>query len=379
MMRPGLYIHVPFCAAKCAYCDFYSLRRPADMERWTEAVITEYRLRAPLYLPDPSIGWNTLYIGGGTPSSLPLPLLSRLMASISGIHRLEEATIEANPEDVTPRWLKAVADLGFTRVSMGIQSFDDAQLSAVGRRHDAAAACRALTWLADSGLDFSADLIYGLPGQSLDSWAESLRTLLDVSPSHFSAYLLSYEPGTRLYARLLAGKVTEASDSLVADMYALLTDEASRRGYLHYEISNFALPGHEAVHNSSYWDYRPYLGLGPGAHSFSGTARSSNPPHLSRYLSALLAPSPTLPLEVEDESDIELINDLIITSLRTSRGLSLSRLSAIAAPARFDAVLSEARKLAASGLIDITDTGIVIPERNFLMSDHILRSLILVS
>ncbi|MDE6269201.1 MAG: radical SAM family heme chaperone HemW [Muribaculaceae bacterium] len=378
-MRPGLYIHVPFCAAKCAYCDFYSLRRPADMERWTEAVITEYALRAPHYLPDPSVGWNTLYIGGGTPSSLPLPLLSRLMASLSGIHRLEEATIEANPEDVTPRWLEAVAGLGFNRVSMGIQSFDDAQLSDVGRRHDSATARRALTYLAGSGLDFSADLIYGLPGQSLESWQHSLRALLDFSPSHFSAYHLSYEPGTRLYARLQAGKVTEASDSLVADMYALLTDEASRRGYLHYEISNFALPGHEAIHNSSYWDYRPYLGLGPGAHSFSGTARASNPPHLSRYLSALLASDPALPLEVEEESAAELVNDLIITALRTSRGLSLTRLSAVATPAQFDVILSEARKLAASGLLLLTDTSIVIPERNFLLSDHILRSLILES
>lgn len=375
--RPGLYIHVPFCASKCAYCDFYSLRRPEAMEKWTDAVISEYNLRAPGYLAASPSGWNTLYIGGGTPSSLPLPLLHRLVSALSGLGSLAEATIEANPEDVTPRWLEAVASLGFTRVSMGIQSFDDGQLRAIGRRHDAATAIRALRLLADSSLEFSADLIYGLPQQSLDSWKFSLDSLLSFSPPHFSAYLLSYEPGTRLYARLQAGKVTEAPDDLVADMYSYLIHAARAHGFEHYEVSNFSLPAHHAIHNSSYWDYTPYLGLGPGAHSFSGSGRAYNPPNLTSYLSALLSPTPSLPLVAEESDPVSRVNDLIITALRTSRGLSLSQLRDLCPPGSYESVLTEAQSLSRQGLVDVSSTRILIPESRLLLSDYILRSLIL--
>ncbi len=370
-LRKGLYIHLPFCRSKCWYCDFYS--RPygrMEAEAYVIALERERDIRFPLLPWSDSASlpvWNTAYIGGGTPSVLPADLLLRVI-KIPCVVPGGEYTIEANPEQVDAQWLSFVMEAGINRVSMGVQSFDSALLDAVGRQHQPGRAMQAIEALRQSGINFSLDLIYGLPGQTVDGWTEALRRMLEIRPPHFSAYLLSYEPGTRLHARLMAGKTVEASEEIAEEMYRVLCAEAAHAGYRHYEVSNFALPGCEAKHNSSYWDGTPYLGLGCSAHSFDGADRASNPPSVSRYVSELSAGR--LPLEMEQLTPLDRLNDEIITSLRTSRGLLL--------PPDAPAGLSEAvaRHLHAGSLIHLPGGHVAIPESLWLRSDAVMRDLI---
>lgn len=362
----GLYIHIPYCHAKCAYCDFYSTPRRDDAEALVAAIVEEWRLRRNELRGEDV---NTVYIGGGTPSCLPDPLLSHLVSSIKTdcSEKIEEFTLEVNPEDVTAERAFAWADIGITRVSMGVQSLDDDQLRTVGRRHTAAEAIKAVESLRKSpvGANLSLDLIYGLPGQSLVSWQQTLDGLLQLRPQHLSCYLLSYEQGTRLWAMRQAGKVKEASDYLANEMYQYLCEKTSETGYEHYEISNWALTGFRAIHNSSYWQMKPYLGLGPAAHSFDGLkTRRANPPDIRQYLRQIQEGHTACEEEVETEE--ELLDDRILTGLRTSTGV----------PA--DIVLPRARRLIADGYLSPSEDGrqLRIPERHWLLADWIIRQLL---
>lgn len=363
-----VYIHVPFCHSKCAYCDFYSTPRRELMADYVEAAGEEWRHIAPAgCIPD------TIYLGGGTPSSLPLPLLDRLIAHIRGTNPspLREFTIEANPDDVTSEWAShIVRHTGIDRVSMGIQTFDDATLRFIGRRHSAAQAVKAIETLRAAGVtNLSCDLIYGLPGQTLEAWRADLDRLISLRPEHISAYLLSYEPRTRLGVMLSKGKVEEASDTLAEQMYTYLCRATRDAGYEHYEISNFALPGRKAIHNSSYWDGSEYIGLGPGAHSMAGGVRWYNPSNLKLYTDR----HGTGTRIIEEEDAKNLFNDMLITSLRTSLGLDTTRV-----PAEFaDSFRDNATRLCDSGLLTISPTGrVLIPEDKWLTSDSILLQLI---
>jgi len=373
-MRPSemLYVHVPFCHAKCAYCDFYSTPQPRLMERYAEALAAEAEERCSEgFHPD------TIYIGGGTPSMLPPELLGSMMQRLPApADTLIEFTVEANPEDVTPGWTEGL--LGHTRanrVSMGIQSLDDAELKAIGRRHTAAQAQRAVSALREGGVDnISLDLIYGLPGQSLASWKRSLDGVLAMRPDHLSAYLLSYEPATRLGRMLERGQVEEASESLVGEMYGYLCEATRQAGYEHYEISNFALPGRRARHNSGYWDGTPYIGLGPGAHSWWGGRRGAVPPNLARYLRL----GGRGVWQVEEETEEERYNDIIITSLRTSAGLRPERVEREVGIRFKDHLLKAAGPLIDRGMLRLTPDGaMAIPEEHWLVSDAIFLDLII--
>lgn len=311
--------------------------------------------------------WNTAYIGGGTPSVLPIDLLRKVIG-IAHLIPGAEYTIEANPEQVDGVWLDKVRDAGINRVSMGIQSFTPQLLDAVGRNYRNGRAQAAIEALAASGLSYSVDLIYGLPGQSVEHWQCTLRQMLSFRPPHFSAYLLSYEPGTRLHARMIAGKVEEATEEVAEEMYGILCREAHEAGYEHYEVSNFALPGFHARHNSSYWDSTPYLGLGCSAHSFDGTDRASNPASVSDYIRNLS--HGRLPLEKENETDLDRLNDSIITSLRTARGFLLPE----DAP---EALVRAVQQHLSAGTLTSTSEGrVFIPEAMWLRSDAIMRDLI---
>ena len=370
-----LYIHTPFCRSKCAYCDFYSTPRLSLTERWVDAAVAEWRERRPEgCVPE------TVYIGGGTPSALPLKLLERLVEGLELPEELREFTVEVNPDDVTPEGATGIHAVMSRhtrqpRVSMGVQSLDDVLLRFIGRRHTASGAVGAYGMLREAGFtNISLDLIYGLPGETLDSWERSLRGVLDLRPEHLSAYLLSYEPRTRLGVMLAQGKVEEASESLATEMYGILCRETRGAGYGHYEISNFALPGRRAIHNSGYWAGEEYIGIGPGAHSYSRGVRGSVPPNLTEYIRrggrGLFEP--------EEESDENRYNDLIITSLRTADGLDPRRLDIF--PERItDAFRDSVSPLLASGDIVLTDEGrYAIPESRWLTSDAIFLKLIIV-
>lgn len=387
----GLYIHIPFCRSKCAYCDFFSipvnsvLKKDTDcFAKYLRAIQHELAIRIS-EMKEPI---DTIYIGGGTPTAIPLPLLSEFLSSI---HRyvirynkrycgedISEFTVEANPEDISRSLIDTLRNSGVDRISIGIQSFDTCQLNAIMRCHDSTSSRNALTILRESGINYSADLIYGLPGQSVDSWSYQLDSLLDFEPPHFSAYLLSYEPGTRLYARKERGLVTEADEQTACRMYDTLIETASNRGYNHYEISNFSQPGREAIHNSSYWNLTPYLGLGCSAHSFDGDIRRVNPSNLGAYMKALLKKIPETAFQEEPETTINKVNDYIITSLRTSSGLSRSLLKSKWGRETASLVEANLSHLRATGHIVLNgEANYRIPEKYWLTSDSILRDIIL--
>ena len=309
---------------------------------------------------------------------LPVDLLTRMLEGIADhidLHRLEEVTIEANPEDIDSSTIRLFESSGINRISIGIQSFHDEELAAVSRKHSASDALTALDALSASGVNFNADLIYGLPGQSLGAWEDNIDRLLEYAPPHFSAYLLSYEPGTRLYAKLLKGEVAEASESMAHDMYAMLCEKASGAGYEHYEISNFALPGKKAVHNSLYWHYVPYIGIGVAAHSFDGKTRRINPGNVKLYIEKLH--SGIMACCEEEETIIDRFNDYVITSLRTNDGFDSSLASSCFNNSLVNQFIANIRRMPAGALIKTPDGNYVIPEQKWLTADAVLRELIL--
>ena len=289
-----IYVHIPFCRSFCTYCDFYSEVAPKCREReqeqsrmfgrFSEALKQEISLRADEITDE----YNTIYIGGGTPSVLPLSVYSDLVGHLAevGIHPpFKEFTFELNPEDVVEAgepYIRGLMDLGVDRFSMGVQSFDDGILKWMNRRHDSQTARRAYGILEQAGAEnISIDLIFGLPQLDDRMWMDTIANALAISPSgklpcHISAYQLSVEPGSALAAMVEKGVWSEASQEQCARQYGILCDMLARKGYHHYEISNFALPGFEAKHNGAYWRHVPYVGLGPGAHSLLITQSSED-------------------------------------------------------------------------------------------------------
>ena len=322
----GIYIHVPFCQKRCIYCDFYSTTFGLEWKRsYVSALRREMLLRRSEI--DPS-RVPSLYIGGGTPSQLPLSLLLEMFQAITETFTLAdeaEVTIEVNPDDVTPQLIDALPQTPVNRISMGVQTFSDDLLRFLNRRHTSAQALQAVELFREAGYkNISLDLIYGLPGQTFEDWVCDVQQLLALDVPHLSAYALSYEEGTPLYKMLQEGSVSEVPEELSWQMYEYLMDETAAAGYEHYEISNFARPGMHARHNSSYWDGSPYLGLGPGAHSYDGNSvRRSNETSLKNYVFA----TGDVPHQVEALSRQEQYNELIMTRLRTASGLSLSILT----------------------------------------------------
>lgn len=365
-----LYIHVPFCHSKCAYCDFYSTPRRELMEQYIHALSNEWSNRNR---DDLSI--DTIYIGGGTPSSLPIPLLDKLMMLLPYSHLMREFTIEANPEDITNEWAYHISHhTPIDRVSMGIQSFSDDELHIISRRHSAIDAINAYHRLRENGIkNISCDLIYGLPKQTLASWKHSLDTLVSLRPEHISAYLLSYENGTRLSAMLSSGKIIETDEETIMEMYQYLCDTLRGAGYGHYEISNFALPGKRAIHNSSYWDGSPYIGLGPGAYSWDGTKRSYNPSNLKNYIKCKGIDFNI----VEEETKDNRFNDCIMTGLRTSNGVSLSEIEQNFGIDILNEMVDASKDMIKEGYIHISNDEIMtIPEEHWLISNSIIIPLI---
>ncbi len=322
----GIYIHVPFCQSRCIYCDFYSTTYGAEWKRsYVDSLKREIQLRREeidvTRVP-------SLYIGGGTPSQLPSTLLQEVFRAIQENFTLAkdaEVTIEANPDDVTPEWLAALSQTPVNRISMGVQTFSDSLLCFLNRRHTSHQAIEAVQRCQDAGYsNISLDLIYGLPGQTFEDWCRDVKLLLSLDVPHLSAYALSYEEGTALSKMLQDGKVNEASDELSWQMYEYLMNETAAAGMGHYEISNFAKPGMHSRHNSSYWDGSPYLGLGPGAHSYDGgCVRRSNDTSLKDYVCS----TADVPHQKEVLTPEEQYDELVMTRLRTASGLPLSLLA----------------------------------------------------
>ena len=316
----GLYIHIPFCPSRCIYCDFYSQTDLSLRDAYVEAVCKEIANR----LHEPPA---TIYLGGGTPTQLTTPQLTCIFQTIEQAtgKRLEistEVTIEANPDDLTVERIDELRRLPINRLSLGIQTFDDARLRFLHRRHTASQAIEAVHQCQAAGFDnLSIDLIFGFPNQTLSEWKDDLIQATRLNVQHISAYALSYEEGTRLTQLLKAGQVKEVDEELSIQMYDTLCQHLHKAGYEHYEISNFAKPGFCSRHNSAYWTETPYLGIGAGAHSFDGLMRSWNPPSISHYINKVSAGD--FRREGEVLTPDQRFNERVMTRLRTREGLPL--------------------------------------------------------
>lgn len=389
-----IYLHVPFCESFCVYCDFYSERR-GSREAYAEAVLEEIDRREReidenILAADAA---DTLYVGGGTPSVLPLSVFAPVARRLKGIRDAalgpgswKEFTVEVNPEDIVEKgeeYVLALLRLGVDRVSMGIQSLDDGILRWMNRRHDSARALEAYGILrsadalwreenpAAKPLGISVDLIFGISQLSMSQWEDSLRRVVDLRPEHISAYQLSIENGSALSRLVASGKYAEASEELCRGQYDRLSETLAEAGYVHYEISNFALPGHEAVHNSAYWERTPYVGLGPGAHSFSRLPsgeerRSWNAQVLPRRDADGSLSTYSSEYEILTPEDAR-VEELML-SLRTAKGMEVSRLYSLADKGMIDTFLSE-------GFLVLSGDRVRIPERRFFVSDEIIRDL----
>ena len=373
----GLYIHVPFCKSRCIYCDFYSTTCGADQRReYVEALMHEMQCRHD-YLGATTL--SSVYIGGGTPSTLTADELGRIFGAINRHWTLapsSEVTLEANPDDITADYARALAALPVNRVSMGVQTFNDESLRFLRRRHTAAQVHEAIDRLLAAGIDnLSIDLIYGLPGQTLEQWQQDLDKALALPVSHLSAYALIYEEGTALYRLREQGKVAEASDELSLQMFEMLMDKAAEAGFRHYEISNFALPHREARHNSGYWSGMHYLGLGPAAHSYDGASRQWNTPDLGAYLKAdgdtatagLITTEALTPRIRQEET--------LLTRLRTARGLDLAAFRRDFGQQALDALLARALPYINNGTLVLKGETLTLSRKGIFISDGIISSL----
>ena len=419
-----IYLHVPFCESRCTYCGFFSSVIPRNsrnlcFEAYADAVCKEISERRDEIAG--TLNVNTLYIGGGTPSVLPLDVLSRIVKALispsegatppnplrfalrpvspaashpfmrpraatdsagvplhdgnevilseaKNLSSWEEFTVEVNPEDIVEmgeEYVMGLLALGVNRISMGVQSFDDEILKWMNRRHDSATAVEAFRILRRCGVgNISIDLIFGLPRLSEELWSDTIGKALELEPEHISAYQLSIEEESALERLIAQGKFTEATDEQCRRQYDLLCKRLGDAGYHHYEISNFALPDREAVHNSAYWRRVPYVGLGPGAHSLSaGSVRSWNSGTLKEY---------SREEEVLTPEDIRV--ERIMLPLRTDVGLPESELRSLAGDASVDHLLSEVALVHCHS--ERSEEYIRIPEDHFFTSDDIIRDLI---
>lgn len=372
----GVYVHIPFCASRCSYCDFYSTLQQAAMgEHYVDAVLAEARLRRDELQDEPV---RTLYFGGGTPSQLPLTLFSRLVDGLRqefDFSTVEEFTVEANPDDVSVEWCEALPSLGVNRLSMGVQSFEDHILRLIGRRHTAQQAIDAVSRLRETGINnISIDLIFGLPGQTVESWTASVQQAIALKPEHVSAYGLTYEEGTRLWNQRERGEVVEVPEEQCLEMYRILVDLLHGAGYEHYEISNFALPDYHSRHNSSYWKDITYLGLGAAAHSYDGKVRRSNPHDLSSYISKVL--SGETAYEQEELTWQERYDERVMLGLRTSHGVDVERLHRDFGDEAWRHFINEAQRHIEAGNLRVEEGDrYILTREGIMLSDTVMRDL----
>lgn len=420
MIPSGLYIHIPFCAQFCTYCDFYSVKIPlgdgtlyksgskssvdkSDINHisdydirgsYVAALSEEIRFRS-LDFNRKSFLVNTIYFGGGTPSVLYATQIEKLLGSIHSHYQVSadpEVTIEVNPDDITESYasnLLNMKPLAVNRVSLGIQSFVDDHLKWMNRRHDSAGAIEAFHILRRAGFcNISIDLIFGFEGLSMEQWKANIRMAISLMPEHISCYQLGIEKGTQLYKSCIAGEYTPVPDEISYEQYSVLQQMLGEAGYIQYEVSSFSLPGKESLHNSSYWNFTPYFGFGPAAHSFDGITRSWNKRGVGRYIAAHTPEDKAastidnnIPSTLDGQalftqnSEILSLEDIshefIMLSLRTVRGIDLALAEQYIVDMK--EFWEKASELVAGGELLMIDNHLRIPADKLFISDNIIR------
>lgn len=317
-----IYLHIPFCKSKCVYCGFYSVANLRGKEAFLDALEKEIALRRD-YLDCKPI--TTIYFGGGTPSLLSVSELENILCLLGDrfdLGQVAEMTLEANPEQLTAEYCQQLRALGFNRLSIGVQSFKDPVLRFMGRRHTAEEAMKAVNNAAAAFDNLSIDLIYGVSERDNAHWREDLRTALSLPIRHLSCYALTPEENSILYKQIERRSHAPVDDDLAAQQYQILQEMLPHSALQQYEISNFAVPGFESKHNSSYWNHTPFLGLGPSAHSFDGKSRQWNPANLKQYCDNMTQSKDCEERELLSNDD--LYNETLLLGLRTRAGVDLN-------------------------------------------------------
>lgn len=355
--QAGLYIHIPFCLSKCAYCSFYSIAAPNLIPEFIKALLREMAFWKSSSLPGQ--GFDTIYLGGGTPSLLLGGQIQEIMNAVNSafvIDRQAEVTMELNPGNVSPEYLRNLRAWGVNRLNIGVQSFDDGILKFLGRRHSAREAVCAIDAARAAGFDnIGLDLIYGISGQDIRLWTETLERALSFVPEHLSCYQLSVEAQTPLFGRYRSEGLSLPAESEALDFFFATSHRLAKAGYRHYEVSNFARGNSfRSRHNMKYWRHIPYLGLGPSAHSFCAGRRWWNTADVAAYIQNL-SEGKTPVRQSEELSAEQLALEALFLGLRTQDGIDLEQYQALYGVDLLTAKKQTLGQLVENGLVEIRD------------------------
>jgi len=372
----GIYLHIPFCKSFCSYCDFYSVTDTDKTGRFVEAIIAESALRSG-YLEGETV--ETIYFGGGTPSLLAVVDIRKILSALSARYNLShdpEITLEANPDDITAQYSGELLAAGINRLSLGVQSWSDARLKYLGRRHTAKQSATALEEAFRAGFkNISADLIYGVPGMTAEDLKTDLEKTFSFSVTHLSAYHLTIEGGTKFGKMKKEGRLSETDEETSAAMFSMLGSECRAHGFIHYEISNFAREGYISRHNSAYWRQIPYIGLGPSAHSFDTVSRQWNASNLKNYLQSI--EGGVVPFEREELDRVTMFNEYLMTSIRTMWGIDLEHIEQLYDKELHDYLVNLSEKYIRYGLMHRNKNTLILTDQGKMISDNIIAELLM--
>jgi oxygen-independent coproporphyrinogen III oxidase len=364
-MSAGIYIHIPFCVAKCVYCDFYSVvDSPESQNRFVASLIREIEIQSESIWRKQE--FDTIYFGGGTPSIFKPAQLGAVIESLKKSFNIvagAEITIEINPETVEKSFFELIKYMGVNRISIGVQSCNDSELRMLGRIHNSQTALKAIDSVRRAGFDnFSIDLIFGIPGQSLESWRQTLDIAVKRNPAHISAYGLTIESGTPLETLINSGKLIVVDDDAQVDMYRLLLKMMAQNGLIRYEISNFARPGKESRHNLKYWRDCNYLGFGPAAHSYDGSTRCANVRNLVKYVNLL--GQNQLPVDFCEQLSLEQKTmERLLMGIRQADGVELASVISTIDEDSLESLCQDGLVLVANGKLLITEKGLPVSDK----------------
>ena len=371
----GIYIHIPFCKQACHYCDFHfstSLKRKSEM---IQAIADELILRKS----EITETVETIYFGGGTPSLLAIDEIQFLINTIQenfDVFDTPEISLEANPDDLLEEKILELADSPINRLSIGIQSFFEDDLKFMNRSHTASESKNCISVANRHFENITIDLIYGVPNMSIDKWTENLQIALDFGVNHISSYALTVEPKTALDVFIKSGKLPPLDEQLASDHFDILVEETKKNGFVHYEISNFGKPDFFSKHNTSYWQGKQYLGVGPSAHSFKGKERSWNVSNNAKYIKSIQ--DKILPREVEKLSLNDQFNEYIMTGLRTIWGVSLEKVRQEYGETYKLHLLNEVEGYQRMGLLEINNNIVIATQKGKFLVDGIASELFMI-
>jgi oxygen-independent coproporphyrinogen-3 oxidase len=372
----GIYIHIPFCKKLCSYCDFYKIISTGDYSLFIESLLTEADMRKN-YLAGENV--STIYFGGGTPSVLSLKEIKKILDRLFDLFEIDadcEITLELNPDDVDPAYMKGLRKLNINRISLGVQSWIDADLVKLNRRHNSAQAEKALRDSFDAGFEnVTIDLIYGIPGMSSAAWVANLDKTFSFNIRHLSAYHLTIEPGTVFGKMKEKGLLKEIDEEESAGQFNILIEKAEKAGFVHYEISNFGKEGYFSRHNTNYWRQINYLGLGPSAHSFNNYSRQWNIKNVNSYINFIKNNKAFY--EGEELGSKTRFNEYIMTSLRTMWGIDLDFVESNFEKEGYDYVMNMAGKFKNYGLMKQENKNLVLTNQGKLISDNIISEMMM--